>query len=91
MSKIREQVLQDILEIEFWHTYTEKKGKRVYTYEKEFPEYKKQLESEGSDWIVLVYDCLNEYYLKNKKRLDKEVSEILLRASKESYEESLKG
>ena len=77
MSSIREKVLEDLIDFELWRTYTIMDGKKVYTYEMEFPEYKEKLESEGSTWIVLKYDCMREYYQRNKERLDKEVSEIL--------------
>ena len=73
---IRETVLNDLVEMELFHTYQIVNGKKVFTYELEGYD-KEKIEAEGSTWIVYVYDCLNNYYQKNKKYFDKWVTEIL--------------
>ena len=76
--KVREIVLNDIVSMEFFHTYTiNSSGKKVYTYEAEYPADKEKFETEDSTWIVFIYDCLNEYYLKNKEYFDNVVNETL--------------
>ena len=77
MNQYREQVLNDLVELELLHTYQMINGKKIYTYE--FEGYDKdKFESEGSIWIVYIYDCMSEYYHKNKEYFDKWVNEVLL-------------
>lgn len=81
MNSIRGKILNDIVEIEFFHTYTiDKAGNRVYTYEAEYPNDKDKFEAEGSTWIVFIYDCLSEYYHRNKEHFDDAVDKILRKA-----------
>jgi len=76
---IRNKVLEDLIELELFHTYQIIKGKKVYTYELEGYD-KEKIEAEGSTWIVYVYDCMNDYYNKNKEYFDNWVNECLLSA-----------
>ena len=73
---IREQVLNDLVELELFNTYQIIKGKKKYTYE--IAGYDKdKIESEGSTWIVYTYDCMNDYYNKNKEYFDEWVNDEL--------------
>lgn len=73
---IREQVLNDLVEMELFHTYQIINGKKVFTYEIEGYD-KEKIEAEGSIWIVYVYDCLSEYYHKNKEYFDNWTTDVL--------------
>ena len=49
--------------------------------EEDFTKYnidKNKWFSEGSIWIVYIYDKMNEYYHKNKQRIDNLAKKILL-------------
>lgn len=74
---IRDQVLNDLIELELFNTYQLIDNKKVYIYEVEGYD-KQKIESEGSTWIVYIYDCMREYYQKNKLYFDKWVNEVLL-------------
>ena len=73
---IREQVLQEHIEMELFHTYQIIDGKEVRTYELAGYD-KEKIECEGSTWIVYVYDCMNDYYNKNKEHFDNWVNDSL--------------
>lgn len=78
MSHLRNTILKDIIEMELFLGYTlDEKGNKVYTYESEWPDDKEKFETEGSTWIVFIYDCYNEYYQRNKERLEQEVNNVL--------------
>ncbi len=74
--KIKEQILNEIVPLELFHTYQLVNNKKVYTYELEGYD-KEKIESEGSIWIVYIYDCINEFYHKNKAYFDKCIIDIL--------------
>ena len=76
---IRERIAQEIVETELFHTYRVHDGKRIPTYMAEGYDREK-IESEGSTWIVYVYDCMRDYYERNKERIEREVDEILINA-----------
>jgi hypothetical protein len=78
---IRQQVLQELIELELFHTYQIINGKEVFTYELEGYD-KEKIECEGSTWIVYVYDCINDYYHKNKKYFDSWTSECFQNAAR---------
>ena len=65
---IRQQVLNDLIELELFHTYQIINGTKKYTYEVEGYD-KDKIESEGSIWIVYIYDCMREYYQKLCQRI----------------------
>lgn len=74
---IRDQILEDLIQLELFHTYTlDKQGNKVYTYESEGYD-KEKIKSEGSIWIVYIYDCMSEYYRKNKEYFDNWVDDVL--------------
>ena len=67
--KIRDQIINDIVNMEFNNMNQEEFETLGYDYEK--------FSTEGSCWILYVWDCMADYYKKNKPRIDKEVNEIL--------------
>ena len=77
--KIRERITQEIVERDLFHTYVEKNAEKLPTYE-ELGYDKEKIETEGSVWIVYVYDCMRDYYERNKERIEREVDEILIEA-----------
>ena len=74
--KIREEILEDLIELELFNTYCVVNDEKVYTYEIEGYD-KEKIESEGSIWIVYTYDCMNDYYSRNKDYFDEWVNEVL--------------
>jgi len=76
---IRERIAQEIVETELFHTYQIHDGKRIPTYVVEGYDREK-IESEGSIWIVYVYNCMRDYYERHKERIEREVDEILIKA-----------
>ena len=77
--KIRERIAQEIVEMELFHTYIKRNGEKSPMYE-ELGYDKEKIEAEGSAWIVYVYDCMRDYYERNKERIEREVDEILIEA-----------
>ena len=76
---IRERIAREIVEIELFHTHIVKDGKKIPTYVAEGYDREK-IESEGSTWIVYVYDCMRDYYERHKERIEREVDQILMEA-----------
>jgi len=66
---ITDQIIKDIVNLEISNLTDEEL--KSYGYDKA------KLEAEGSIWIVYVYDCMNDYYQRNKKRIDELVNETL--------------
>lgn len=78
MGSYRDKVIEDIIDVELFHSYTiGKDGEKIPTYVSEGFD-KEKIEAEGSIWIVYVYDCMREYYQRNKRRIDKEARRILM-------------
>lgn len=73
---IREQILQECIEIELFNTYSIVDNKKVPTYVLAGYD-KEKIECEGSTWIVYVYDCMGDYYRKNKEYFDNWVNDCL--------------
>ena len=80
MNKIKESVIEEIVDIELFHTYTIQNGKKINCYETEGFD-KDKIEAEGSTWIVYVMDCMNEYYHRHKDRIDSEARDIILQSA----------
>jgi hypothetical protein len=76
MGNIREQVIEEIVNMDLFHTYQIIKGEKVPTYVIEGYD-KEKMEAEGSIWIVYVYWAMSDYYQKHKDEIDKEANRIL--------------
>lgn len=66
---IREKLVEEIVEQELFHTFVVTENGEELLYVAEGFD-KEKMEAEGSTWIVYVYDTMNEYYQKYKKRID---------------------
>ena len=74
---IRDKIREEIVEIELFHTYViGKNGEKIPRYVAEGYDREK-IETEGSMWIMYVWDCMRDYYEKNKERIEREIDEIL--------------
>ena len=74
---IREKIREEIVEKELFHTYVVgKNGEKIPRYVAEGYDREK-IEAEGSIWIMYVWDCMRDYYEKNKERIEREIDEIL--------------
>ena len=74
---IREKIREKIVEMELFHTYViGKDGEKIPRYVAEGYEREK-IEAEGSIWIMYMWDCMRDYYEKNKERIEREIDEIL--------------
>jgi len=71
---IRDKIRGEIIEKELFHTYvTGKDGKKILRYIAEGYD-RERIEAEGSMWI---WNCMRNYYKKNKKRIERNIDEIL--------------
>ena len=74
---IRDRIREEIIEKELFYTYVMGRD------EEKIPRYvvegydREKIEAEGSMWIVYVWDCMRDYYEKNKERIEQEIDEIL--------------
>jgi hypothetical protein len=76
------QAIEDIIIFDLSEKYSNDGGKStIYGYELAGYD-KEKFESEGSTWIVYIYDCMNDYYHKNKKDIDKRARKMLLQGIK---------
>ena len=74
---IRDRIREKIVEMELFHTYViGKDGEKMPRYVAEGYDREK-IEAEGSIWIMYVWDCMRDYYEKNKERIEREIDEIL--------------
>ena len=74
---IRDRIREEIIEMELFHTYVlGRDGEKIPRYVVEGYDREK-IEAEGSMWIVYVWDCMRDYYEKNKERIEREIDEIL--------------
>ena len=74
---IRDRIREEIVEIELFHTYIMgRDGEKIPRYVAEGYD-KEKIEAEGSIWIMYVWDCMRDYYEKNKERIEREIDEIL--------------
>ena len=74
---IRDRIREEIVEIELFHTYIMgRDGEKIPRYVAEGYD-KEKIEAEGSIWIMYVWDCMRDYYEKNKERIEKDIDEIL--------------
>ena len=74
---IRDRIREEIIEMEIFHTYVlGRDGEKIPRYVVEGYDREK-IEAEGSMWIVYVWDCMRDYYEKNKERIEREIDEIL--------------
>jgi len=74
---IRDRIREKIVEMELFHTYVlGRDGEKIPRYVVEGYDREK-IEAEGSMWIVYVWDCMRDYYEKNKERIEREIDEIL--------------
>ena len=74
---IRDRIREEIVEIELFHTYViGRDGEKIPRYVAEGYDREK-IEAEGSIWIMYVWDCMRDYYEKNKERIEREIDEIL--------------
>jgi len=74
---IRDRIREEIIEMELFHTYIMgRDGEKTPRYVAEGYDREK-IEAEGSTWIMYVWDCMRDYYEKNKKRIEREIDEIL--------------
>jgi len=74
---IREKIREKIVEMELFHTYViGKDGEKIPRYVAEGYDREK-IEAEGSIWIMYMWDCMRDYYEKNKERIEQEIDEIL--------------
>ena len=71
-THIRQQITEDILLEELGHLTDEELAKLGYDPAK--------LHSEGSTWIVTIWDYCSDYYSHNRTRIDKIINEILEKA-----------
>jgi len=74
---IRDRIREEIVEIELFHTYIMgRDGEKIPRYVAEGYDREK-IEAEGSIWIMYVWDCMRDYYEKNKERIERNIDEIL--------------
>ena len=74
---IRDRIREEITGMELFHTYViGKDGEKMPRYVAEGYDREK-VEAEGSIWIMYVWNCMRDYYEKNKERIEREIDEIL--------------
>jgi len=74
---IRDRIREEIIGMELFHTYViGKDGEKMPRYVAEGYDREK-VEAEGSIWIMYVWNCMRDYYEKNKERIEREIDEIL--------------
>lgn len=87
---IRDQIVEDIVSMELFNTYTIMDGKKVPTYVYEGYD-KEKIESEGSTWYVYKSACMSDYYHKYKTHIDDMVDAELRAALGERRKRNGKG
>jgi len=66
---LRDKLINEIIDNDFTQMTKEDLESQGYDSTK--------FEAEGSIWIVYIYDCMRNYYQKNKTEIDNRVNEIL--------------
>lgn len=80
MLSYKNQAIQDVICAEFGQMTKEEVEAMTFSDNNEHYDYDK-ITCEGSMWIVYWYDVMNDYYHKNKDRIDAEVQLLLCGAA----------